>query len=56
MPATQPTPLRERGEDSLAGFEHPRGTLAIVIGMAVLFAVGWFGMYVFMFLKRGAIH
>jgi hypothetical protein len=43
-------------DDPLTGFGHPRGTLAIVIAMAVLFALGWLGMYFFMFLKRGGLH
>ncbi|HET9370054.1 MAG TPA: hypothetical protein VFO19_07390 [Vicinamibacterales bacterium] len=34
-------------------FEHPRGTLAIVILFAVLFALGWLGMY-FHFVAIGA--
>ena len=35
---------------------HPRGTLAIVIIFGALFLAGWIGMYLFMFLKRGALH
>jgi hypothetical protein len=37
-------------------FEHPRGTLAIVIVFGALFALGWFAMYVWLFLGRGAPH
>jgi hypothetical protein len=37
-------------------FGHPRGTLAIVIIFGVLFALGWFGMYVFGYLARGGLH
>ncbi len=33
---------------------HPRGTLAIVIIYAILFALGWVALYVFEFLPRGA--
>jgi hypothetical protein len=33
---------------------HPRGTLAIVILYAVLFALGWLAFYVLLFLPRGA--
>jgi len=44
------TPLNE--ED----FGHPRGTLAIVIVFGSLFLLGWLGMYVYMFLQRGAPH
>ena len=36
--------------------EHPRGTLALVVLMGVLFAVGWLAMYVWVFLARGAPH
>jgi hypothetical protein len=35
---------------------HPRGTLVIVILFAVLFGLAWLGMYVFVFLERGAPH
>jgi len=37
-------------------FGHPRGTLAIVLIFGLLFGLGWFAMYVFEFLKRGAPH
>jgi hypothetical protein len=39
---------------SLEDLGHPRGTLAIVILYALLFALGWIGLYVFEFLPRGA--
>lgn len=35
-------------------FEHPRGTWAIVVVFGALFAAGWFAMYVWLFLSRGA--
>lgn len=35
---------------------HPRGTLAIVILYALLFAAIWLGLYFFEFLPRGAPH
>ncbi len=35
---------------------HPRGTMAIVIVFAVLFAAGWFAMFVFRFMEQGAPH
>ncbi|MDH3403020.1 MAG: hypothetical protein OEP45_05335 [Acidobacteriota bacterium] len=41
-------------EDALASLGHPRGTLAIVIVYAILFALGWVALYVFEFLPRGA--
>jgi hypothetical protein len=37
-------------------FEHPRGTLAIVIVFGALFALGFFVMYGWVFLARGATH
>jgi hypothetical protein len=36
--------------------QHPRGTLAIVAVFGVLFALGWLGMFLFVFLQRGAPH
>ena len=41
-------------EEGLEDLGHPRGTLAIVIVYAVLFALGWVLLYVFGFLPRGA--
>jgi hypothetical protein len=37
-------------------YEHPRGTLAIVVVFGLLFALGWVAVYVFLFLQRGAPH
>jgi len=34
---------------------HPVGTLAIVGVYGVLFAVGWFVVYVYVYLSRGAV-
>jgi len=48
MPASPPDP------DAPVAFEHPRGTLAIVIIFGVLFGVGWLAMYVLRFLATGA--
>lgn len=36
--------------------DHPRGTLAIVGIFGALFAIGWFVMYIWTFLGRGAPH
>jgi hypothetical protein len=44
----------EATDELLEDLGHPRGTLAIVILYAVLFALGWIGLYVFEFLPRGA--
>ena len=35
-------------------FGHPRGTLAIVLIYAVIFALSWAGLYIWQFLERGA--
>ena len=35
--------------------EHPRGTLFLVGLYAVLFAAGWFAMYVLVYLRRGGV-
>ena len=35
-------------------FGHPRGTLAIVLIYALIFAASWIGLYVWQFLERGA--
>lgn len=39
---------------SAEDFGHPRGTLVIVLIYALVFALGWLGLYVFQFLGRGA--
>ena len=46
-----PVGMNEEGD-----FGHPRGTLAIVIGFALLFAVGWFVMFLFRFMDQGTPH
>jgi hypothetical protein len=35
---------------------HPRGTLAIVLVFAALFALGWFAMFFSRFMGQGAPH
>ncbi len=37
-------------------FEHPRGTLAIVIVFGALFALGWFAMFFYRFLGSDVPH
>lgn len=44
----------EFADEALENLGHPRGTLAIVIIYAILFALGWVALYVFQFLPRGA--
>lgn len=50
-------PEAERSSEQLGGgeeeFEHPRGTLAVVIVFGTLFGLGWLAMYLFLFLARG---
>ena len=41
----------ESGED----LGHPRGTLVIVLLFGLLFGLGWFLMYLFVFLQRGSL-
>jgi Cytochrome c oxidase subunit IIa family len=56
MSAAGESPEPLRAEDDREDFGHPRGTLAIVIVFGVLFVLAWFGMYLFLFLQRGAPH
>ena len=35
--------------------EHPKGTLAIMLLYGVLFALGWFAIYVLLYLRRGGV-
>lgn len=44
----------DKADEVLENLGHPRGTLAIVIVYALLFALGWLGLYIFGFLPRGA--
>ncbi len=44
----------DEGSYSAEDFGHPRGTLAIVLIYAIVFALSWLGLYVFQFLGRGA--
>ena len=43
-------------EPELADVGHPRGTLAIIVIYAVLFALGWMGLFFFEFMPRGTPH
>ncbi len=51
---TNSEPRADGSEPALEALGHPRGTLAIVIVYALLFALGWLGLYIFGFLPRGA--
>jgi hypothetical protein len=35
--------------------EHPRGTLFLIGLYGVLFVVGWFAVYLLVYLKRGGV-
>ena len=37
-------------------FEHPRGTIAIVVIFGALFGLGWLAMYLYRFMATGAPH
>ncbi|HSA91929.1 MAG TPA: hypothetical protein VLE48_02880 [Terriglobales bacterium] len=56
MPEAEQSTQQGRSDDLPEGFEHPRGTLAIVIMFGLLFGLGWLGMYLFLFLGRGSPH
>jgi len=56
--STAPESILQPGRVGSGGteedFGHPRGTLAIVLIYAVIFALSWGGLYVWQFLERGA--
>jgi hypothetical protein len=56
MPAPDPPHPERSPDDVLGAFEHPRGTLAIVVVFGLLFALGWVAVYLFVFLQRGVPH
>lgn len=35
--------------------DHPKGTLFLIGLYGVLFAIGWFAIYVFVYLRRGGV-
>lgn len=50
------TSASSTGDDasySAEDFGHPRGTLVIVLVYALVFVLGWLGLYLFQFLDRG---
>lgn len=53
--SNEPASSSPRDEDSYSAedFGHPRGTLAIVLIYAIVFALSWLGLYVYQFLGRG---
>ncbi len=42
------------GQDPDLG-KHPRGTLALIIAYGIVFVLGWFAIFLFVYLPRGAI-
>ncbi|MFN7961172.1 MAG: hypothetical protein U0002_07855 [Thermoanaerobaculia bacterium] len=53
---TSPPAGAEPAEPDLEQLAHPKGTLAIVLLYAALFAAGWLAFYFLVFLPRGAPH
>jgi len=37
------------------GEQHPKGTFAIIGLYGLLFALGWFAIYLLIYLRRGAV-
>jgi len=35
--------------------QHPKGTLFLVALYGLVFAIGWFAIYVFVYLRRGGV-
>jgi hypothetical protein len=56
MPQAQDPYPRPASDDVSEIVGHPRGTLAIVVVFAILFAAGWFAMFLFRFMEQGAPH
>ena len=54
--ATVPEAGSRHAGELPAGFDHPRGTLAVVGIFGLLFALAWLATYLFVFLERGAPH
>ena len=50
------SPSPDGTDDIAARVGHPRGTLAIVLVFAALFAAGWFAMFLLRFMEQGAPH
>ena len=49
-------PSKPQAEPAPEPFEHPRGTLVIVLLFGLVFAIGWIAMYFYVFLGRGGVH
>jgi hypothetical protein len=41
--------------DPQAQMDHPKGTLFLVALYGLLFVVGWFAVYLFVYLRRGGV-
>ena len=50
---TEAESLEENDADVLDLPDHPKGTLAVMLVYALLFIVGWIGLYLFVFVGRG---
>ena len=42
-------------EQPRSGPGHPKGTLLVIALYGVLFAIGWFSVYVLIYLRRGGV-
>jgi len=56
MPPAETSRVPPPPDDVAAMVGHPRGTLAIVLIFGLLFAAGWFGMYLLRFMGQGTPH
>ena len=56
MSPTPDRPSPATADDVAERVGHPRGTLAIVLIFAAIFAIGWFTMFLFRFMEQGAPH
>jgi hypothetical protein len=37
------------------GHEHPKGTLFLIVLYGLLFVIGWFAVYLLLYLGRGGV-
>lgn len=56
MPVPDPRGTPPGADDVTEIVGHPRGTLVIVLIFAILFAAGWFSLFLVRFMGQGAPH
>lgn len=56
MSSVEPPRSPDAGDGLPDAIGHPRGTLAVVVIFGVLFALGWFAMYLIRFAGQGMPH